>query len=227
MSLLTAKEFEYQNLKSAIAFGWIGVAATLLVGTGEFLVHYSSSGYNGADHFTWLRNIPSVRASIGHGMMVFGMPLYIFGYYHLYLCLQPSHKVLSRMLLVLGVFAFVIGGVWAGSRVMLIEILKSENQVLIDFYKSHYEILVQILRVLVLLISVIWVYLILATKTIYSKWMVLVNPILMLGLVFIIYILFPVIGSFLVPAAMNVTHLILFSFSLKSLYKFLNHEKRF
>lgn len=220
MSTPFHKGLSTRELKSAILFGLLGVSATILVGAGEFLVHYSASGYNGADDFNWLRNILSDRISIGHGLMVLGMPLYIFGYYHLYLCLQTGHRALAKVVLVLGIFAFVIGGVWAGSRAMLTEIVKSENRVLIEYYKSHYEILVQVLRILIFLISVIWIYIILATNTIYSKWMVLVNPILILGLVFITYFLLPSIGSFLVPTAMNITHLILFSFSLRTLYKY-------
>lgn len=215
------KELNLKILQSAILSGWLGILATLLVGTGEFLVHYSSIGYGGAENFSWLKNIPLTRGSIGHGLMVLGMPLYIFGYYHLYLCLQSSQRMLARVLLILGVFAFVIGGVWAGSRAMLVEIVKSENQELIDFYKWHYEVLVQILRILVLLISIVWVYLILTGNTIYPKWMVLVNPILLLGMIFITYFIAPAIGSYLVPTAMNITHLVLFSLSLKSLYKFL------
>jgi len=205
--------------RNIIIFGWAGLAATILVGIGEFLVHYSATGYTGANNFTWLTSIPANRISIGHWLMVLGMPFYIFGYYHLYLCLRKGDEILARMLLVLGVFAFVIGGVWAGSRAMLTEIVKSENQLLIEYYKSHYEILVQVLRILILFISVLWVYIILTTKTIYPKWMALVNPILILGLIFVAYFLLPFFGSFLVPTAMNVTHLILFIFSLRASYK--------
>lgn len=216
-----SKELNGKILQSAILSGWLGILATLLVGTGEFFVHYSSIGYDGAENFSWLINIPRTRVSIGHTLMVLGMPLYIFGYYHLYLCLQSSQRVLARILLILGVFAFVIGGVWAGSRAMLVEIVKSENQELIVFYKWHYEVLVQILRVLVFLVSIVWVYLILTGNTIYPKWMALVNPILLLAMIFIIYFITPAIGSYLVPTAMNITHIVLFSLSLKSLYKFL------
>lgn len=196
-----------------VFFGLLGMAASLVVGIGEFLVHFSATGYQGAEQFLWLKTIDTWRISIGHFIMIAGMPLYLFGYWHFYLMLRNGSEMLARTVLTLGIVAFMIGGVWAGSRALLTELVKSENQTLIAYYQTHYEVLVQVLRILLFLISIIWVYVILKTKTHYPKWMAALNPVLILALVFISYWLVPTLGKYLVPTAMNVTHFILFLIS--------------
>ncbi|MBS1541909.1 MAG: hypothetical protein JSS73_14755 [Bacteroidetes bacterium] len=227
MGKINEKSLTLIEAKPVFVFGLFGLIASIIVGAGEFLVHYSANGYRGADNFTWLKDISPSVAVVGHVLMIMGMPLYIFGYYHIYLCLQTGHKVLSKLVLVLGIVAFMTAAIWAGSRLMLIEIVKLGDQHLIDFYKSHYEILVQVLRVLIFFISALWVYIIISTKTIYPKWMAVVNPILILGVVFGVYFLVPSIGSFLVPTAMNVTHLIVFTFSLHTSINSTRYENKF
>ena len=200
-------------------FGICGIAATILVGTGEFLVHYTSTGYIGTEKFLWLKGIEPGRITAGHFLMLTGMPLYLFGYGHLYLTIRPGSELLGRLLFVLGIFAFMTGGVWAGSRALLTEIVKADDQALILYYHNNYEVLVQVLRLLIILISIVWAYAILKTKTLYPKWVAIFNPALVLGLVFLIYFTVPSVGKFLVPTAMNVTHFIVFSLSMATYAK--------
>lgn len=197
-----------------LTFGICGIAATLLVGTGEFLVHYTNTGYVGAEQFLWLKDINPNKIIIGHFLMLAGMPLYLFGYGHFYLTFRQGSELLGRVILVLGILAFMTGGVWAGSRALLSEIVKAENTALIAYYQNNYEVLVQVLRLLIVLISIIWIYAILKTKTAYPKWVAICNPALILALVFLIYFIIPLVGKFLVPTAMNVTHFFIFTISL-------------
>jgi hypothetical protein len=192
----------------------MGVLASLIVGAGEFLVHYSATGYEGATDFVWLKQSNHSIVIIGHFLMLIGLPLYIFGYYHFYLTIRQGSENLARTILVLGIIAFTIGGVWAGSRALLTEIVKSESIELINYYKAHYEILVNVLRLIVLLISVAWVVAIGFNNTRYPKWLAWFSPVIILVLVFLAYFLLPSLGKFLVPTAMNVTHLVVFSLSL-------------
>ena len=200
-------------------FGLIGLTASVLVGVGEFLIHYSSSGYTGVDDFLWLKNSSYQAVVIGHYLMLMGLPLYILGYYHIYLGIRVGHEFIARIILLLEIIAFMIGGVWVGSRALLTEIVKSGNLSLIDYYKQHYEILVNVMRVLILIISICWATAILISKTLYPKWMAIVNPIFILGLVFVTYFVFPSFGKYVVPTALNVTHFIFFSLSIFSIYK--------
>lgn len=210
----------YEEAKSIILFGVVGLLASLLVGAGEFLVHYSAAGYEGASDFSWLHQSNYGVVIIGHYLMLIGLPLYIFGYYHFYLAIRQGSENLARTILVLGIIAFTIGGVWAGSRALLTEIVKSENTGLIDYYKAHYEVLVNVLRFLILLISIVWVVAILFRNTRYPKWLAWFSPVVILVLVFLTYFLLPSLGKYLVPTAMNVTHLVVFTLSLITQYQY-------
>ena len=197
-----------------LTFGICGIVAAVLVGTGEFLVHYTNLGYEGAAEFLWLRHIDPGSTTFGHFLMLAGMPLYLFGYGHFYLTFRQGSELLGRAIFVLGVFAFMTGGVWAGSRALLTEIVKAQNPALISYYQTHYEVLVQVLRLFIILISILWIYAILKTKTGYPRWVALCNPALVLAMVFLLYFTIPAVGKLLVPTAMNVTHLVVFSVSL-------------
>ena len=145
------------EMQKQILFGWLGLSAALIVGAGEFMVHYSPSGYAGSEDFLWLKSIPTLTVSIGHFLMVLGMPLYIFGYYHLYLCLRMGSERMAITVLVLGIFCFYDRWSLGSSRALLTEIIKSDNRMLMSYYKTHYEILVKVLRLLMLVISGFWI----------------------------------------------------------------------
>ena len=92
----------------------IGVIASIIVGAGEYMLHYLPSGPDG--EMSMLDSVPLARASKGHFLVVFGAPLYMGAYYGLMRTFRPSSPKLSIGLLVAGVFSFMVGGVWVGSR---------------------------------------------------------------------------------------------------------------
>ena len=213
--------------KNIKLFGWLGLLASIMVGAGEFLIHFNSNGFNSEIPFGYFLGIEPNRFTIGQYLMVPFIPLYIFGYWHIYLALKPASEKLAKAVLTLGIFAFVIGGIWVGSRAHLgitIQALNEANvpelqQKIIASYELHVENLVQILRVVVLLISVFFTGAILKGGTLYPKWMAFFNPILLLIVVFALFFFVQPIGQYLAPTAMNVAHFGLFSASLFALNK--------
>lgn len=208
-------------------FGWLGLLGSIMVGIGEFLVHFNPEGFNSELPFGYFLGIDPSRFTVGQYLMVPFISFYIFGYWHLYLALRSGSEKLGRAVLTLGIFAFVIGGIWVGSRAHLGITIQALNefdvpelqQKIIASYDLHMENLVQILRVVVLLISVFFVWAILKGGTMYPKWMALFNPILLLITVFALFFLVRPIGQYLAPTAMNVAHFGLFSASLFALNK--------
>lgn len=206
-----------------IFFGYLGIMAAVMVGIGEFMLHYTAE-HSEAD-FGYFLSIPESRLTMGHYILVPFVPFYIFGYWHLYQALTPGSKNLAAAVLTFGIFAFVIGGMWVGSRAhlgVMIQSLQDANvpelqEKLIASYELHMENLVQILRVLVLLISVCFVWTILRGGTLYPKWMAFFNPILLLIIVFALFFFVRPIGQFLAPTAMNVAHFGLFTASIIAL----------
>ncbi len=206
------------NLKRT---GIIGLIGAVMVGIGEFLLHYNAAGYN-QGHYGFFVSIANWRLITGHFITVLFVPFYIAGYWHIYLSLKKGSNKMALAVLILGVFAFVSGGMWIGSRGMLGFMAKSyaageTSLSLLDKYQLLMETLVQILRVVVLAISIIFVTAILKGNTLYPKWMAWFNPVLILATVFLLFFLMPSIGNLIAPTAMNVTHVVVFSASLFAL----------
>lgn len=77
------------------------------------------------------------------------------------------------------------------------------------------EPLVNALRLAMLIISILWIVLVARGKTLYPRWMAIFSPIALLATIFIIYFyISPTLGAWLLPAAMNVVHVILFALSI-------------
>jgi len=201
-----------------------GVLATLgvfLVGVGEFMLHYSASGYAGAAEFRFLLHVPGWRLTAGHFLGVLCAPLYFLGYWHVHLALRPTSRPARLLLLGAAIYTFTIATVWLGSRAGLARLVQAQAEgaapgqfaALVDAYDLYSESLIQIVRLGVLAISGLFVALVLRGRTSYPRWIAAANPILLLALVFAAYFAVPAIGGYLVPSAMNVAHVLFFGLS--------------
>ncbi len=72
-------------------YGVIGLVGVIGVGIGEFLMHYTPSGYEG-EVFSFFKKIPQDRITTGHFLAVLSMPLYFAAYRHLYYILQKQNR---------------------------------------------------------------------------------------------------------------------------------------
>ncbi len=201
--------------------GILGLIGAVMVGIGEFLLHYNAGGYNGSN-YSFFASIADTRLIIGHFLAVFFVPFYIAGYWHIYLAIKKGSHALALGILILGIFAFAIGGMWISSRGMLGFMAKSvaageTSATLLDKYSLLMETLVQVLRIIVLAISVLFVTAILKGKTLYPRWMAWFSPALVLVAVFLTFFILPSIGNYIVPTAMNITHIVVFIASLIAL----------
>jgi hypothetical protein len=73
-----------------ILAGWLGALGALLGGQGECALHYSQSGYAGAETYRFFVQIAPWRLTLGHFLSIFSVPLYFAGYWHLYERLRPA-----------------------------------------------------------------------------------------------------------------------------------------
>lgn len=208
---------------SKVFTGLIGIAAALTVGVGEYLLHYDALARFSAGEYQFLVGINEKRTSIGHFLGVFGAPLYLLGCYHLYQMLRPANNKLAFTAFLIGSFGFVIGAVWIGSRASVSALMQlgSEPQIngLIALYQYRYESLLHLVRISVLLLSLIYCYLVLSGKSHYPKWMVACNPLFMVLLSFVVYLIAPGIGKHMLPIALNIGFFIFFSLSVCFAFK--------
>ncbi len=206
--------------------GYLGLVASILVGLGEYFLHYSSDILEHSKDYEFFKFVSLENLTIGHFLAVIGLPFYFAGYIHIYRMLKSGNETLARLVLAIGFIAFAVGGIWIGSRASIGTIVHlkdtmdtSTYQHLLGHYTNHMEILVEALRIVIATLSIVFVIAILKGGTYYKKWMAIFSPIVILILLVIMGKLLPSIGKHMLPILMNVTHFILFSLSLTQLNK--------
>lgn len=191
----------------------VGLIGSVVVGLGEYMLHFLPGGPSG--EVEMLNTVPLPRAGIGHFLVVFGAPLYFAGYYGLKKIFENDSPLFTRLLLVAGVLSFSIGGVWVSSRYLAAVVLQrslgtADYAYYLDQYEHHYQVLVWVLRILVLLVSIFYSTIILKNKLGLSKWIAIFNPIVLLIIIISSLMWYKPLGVHIAPIAMNVTHFIFF-----------------
>ena len=202
------------NTKLLLRTGQAGLAAAILVGIGEFLLHYDAQARY-TEGFTFFEGVTSGRATIGHFFGVLGAPLYVVGAYHIYLMLRPANEMAARIAGFIMAYGCVIGAVWIGSRATAVEIVAAGSiKEQIELYELRYENLLQLVRGAILVLSLVFIWLCLTGRTLYPRAMALLNPILLIVVSFVIFFTLPALGKYMMPIALNVAFFIIFSVSL-------------
>ena len=196
--------------------GLIGLLGAVLTGAGEFLLHYDALARFDVE-YAFLGGISEQRSNVGHFIAVLGAPLYIIGCWHIRLMLKPASDRWSLVAFFVMAYGFVVGLVWIGSRASISALInmppEAELSYLIGLYEFRYETLLQVIRVAVLILSIIFVALVVRGRSHYPRWMAWLNPILLIVASFAVYAVIPAIGKFLMPIALNVAFFILFLMS--------------
>lgn len=199
----------------------LGLLGACIVAIGESFLHYSSRVMMEAEAFQLFKHVSITHLKIGHFISVFGLAFYSAGYLGIYKMLKSGHENLARTVLILSFIAFSIGGIWIGSRAMVGNLVHMQEnfdpisyKLLMEMYDTHYEILVQILRIVIVLLSLIFSTTIIIYPTSFKKWMALFNPFLILIIILLIGLALPELGKFVIPALMNITHIIFFSLAI-------------
>ncbi len=213
-------------MKLTKTLGYLGLIASILVGVGEYFLHYSPSILEHPKDYEFFKFVSLNNLTAGHFLAVIGLPFYFAGYIHIYRMLKFGNETLARIVLAIGFIAFAVGGIWIGSRASIGNIVHLKDTVdastyqnLLAHYTNHMEVLVQALRIIIATLSVVFAIAILKGGTYYKKWMAIFNPIVILILLVVIGKLIPSIGKHMLPILMNVTHFILFALSLYQLNK--------
>ena len=199
--------------------GIIGLLAAVLVGTGEFLLHFDALGRFGeGGGYLFMQGINAQRTTIGHFLGVLGAPLYIIGFWHIMKMLEPANPLASRIAFAIMSYGIIVGVVWIGSRAGISTVVNStamtDTMTFISLYELRYENLLQVTRLAVLFFSVIFIGLVLSGRSRYPRWMALFNPILLILASFAIWAVAPTVGVYLMPIALNVAFAVLFLLSI-------------
>lgn len=208
-----------QEKNTLIITGVAGLLGSLGVGIGEWLMQFTQAGKLDETTYNYFLDVKVANLSLGHFLCVLTGPLYFVGYYHLGQMIDRTKGWLGKAITGLGIYSFGVGIAWIGGRVYLglgrkaVEAGEASPE-LFKALTEHNEPFIQVLRVSVLAISVLWIFGVLKGRSYYPKWMALLSPILILISIFILFAVAPSAGKYLLPSAMNVTHFIVFSVSL-------------
>lgn len=195
----------------------IGIIASVLVGLGEFLLHFLPEGPKG--EISMLYDVPLSRASKGHFFAVYAAPLYFVGYYGLMRFFKSTNQMLANLLMLFGILSFAYGSIYVSSRYFAAEVFqRSMNtpnfEIYLASYEKHYQSTVWALRVLILSVSVVYSILVVKNKMGMPKWLAFFNPIILLILILSTLAWAKPIGVYIAPIAMNATHFIFFGIIL-------------
>ena len=85
------------NERTAVLWaGFAGLAAAVVVGMGEFLLHFDTLARYGHG-FEFFTSVSHERATFGHFLGVLGAPLYVLGAWHLFKMLKPANPLWARI----------------------------------------------------------------------------------------------------------------------------------
>ena len=200
-----------------VVTGVIGLLGALLTGAGEFILHFDVLARFDVE-YEFLGGISEQRSNVGHFVAVLGAPLYLIGCWHIRLMLKPASDRWSLAAFLVMAYGFAVGIVWIGSRASISALVNmpvsTDMLHLIDLYNFRYETLLQVIRIAVLVLSIIFVALVVRGRSHYPRWVAALNPILLIVTSFVVFALAPTIGKYLMPIALNVAFFILFSASI-------------
>jgi hypothetical protein len=203
---------------NAVATGIVGLIAALLTGAGEFILHYDALARFGSENLYFL-GISAERTTLGHFIAVLGAPLYLVGCWHIYLMLKPANKTWAFVSFLVMAYGFLVGIVWIGSRASISALINTpaspEIEQLIALYDLRYETLLQVIRLAVLFLSVVFIWLTLGGRSHYPKWMAVLNPILLIVGSFVVFLVMPSVGKFMMPIALNIAFGVFFLLSTR------------
>ena len=198
--------------------GLLGLLAPILVGTGEFLIHFDPLARFSDSSYDFMLDTTETRLTTGHFFAMIGIPFYFIGSWHIYQMLRSASNKLAFTAFLIASYGFIFGAVWMGSRASIgslahhAELIKGTD--LVSLYQLRYETLLQVIRITTLILSGIYIYLVLTGRTRYPKWMAAVNPIVLILLSFLIFAFNKDIGIYIMPIALNVAFAIFFTCSL-------------
>jgi hypothetical protein len=195
--------------KILIVTGLIGLLAATLVGIGEFLLHFDPLARFTDGGYSFMYATSDQQQTWGHFLGVLSAPLYVVGCWHIYLMLKPANKKLAFIAFLLGSYGFMIGADWIGSRASIgaithLQTTESSLSSLVELYQLRYENLLTVIRITTLLLSIIIAYLAWTGRSHYSKITALFNPVILLLLNFVIFLIIPSIGKYMMPIALNI-----------------------
>jgi hypothetical protein len=176
-----------------------------------------------------MADIAQWRITAGAFIGVIVLPFQIAGLISVYHGLKPSGRVMPLIVviayahtLIMGV-AFHTSYAFIGSGWKLYNETGSGNKITSEIVKRfdfYWKVIVVIMLTELLFSSIMYALIIITGKTLYPRWMAILNPLCILLFLFpFIFILPAPVGGFIAPAYLNISTMVFFVFSTAVVYK--------
>lgn len=199
---------------------WLAVLGAALGAIGDTLLLYVPEGYYEDPQMGFMASISGDRLLAGHLLGVLAIPLEAGGLWLVWKMLQPAGRKMANLAVVLGAYVVSIGTATHAVFYPVAQAARTSPEA-VAHAKSFLD---PIAGLFVLGFFVLFILVIILTargKTLLPKWTVWTTPISIYILSILFYILVPVIGNVMIPAAFNlgmmVFYLILIRVSKKTL----------
>jgi len=220
-----------------LTMGLVGMVSALITIISDFiLIGKPSTAYLFLKMGTEsMADLAQWRIAVGAFIGVIVLPFQILGLIPVYYGLKSSGKVLPLIVvittahtLIMGV-AFHISYAFIGSGWRQFYEMDSGNKItseLVKRFDFYWRILVIIMLIEILFSSIIYAVIIAKGKTLYSKWMAILNPICLLTILFPFIFLLPApVGGFIAPAYLNISTIVFYGFSTAVIYSRLKRQE--
>lgn len=229
---------EIKTIKANIVLklGVVSICAVLLTIISDFiLIGRPNSAYSFLKLGTEsMGTLEQWRITIGTFIGVVVLPFQIAGLASVYQGLKPAGKIMPLIVVITNAHAIIMGVAFHVSYAFIGSGWKLHYEMgpnktttqIVDRFDFYWKIIVIIMFVELLFSSIVYVAIIIRRKTLFPKWMAILNPLCILIFIFPIILILPYpIGGFIAPACFNIATMIYLIFSTYIIYKKLNMQK--
>jgi len=214
-----------------LVVGLIGIIGVLITIISDFiLIGKPSSALSFLKLGTEsMADIAQWRITLGVFIGAVVLPFQIAGLISVYQGLKPAGKLMPLIVVITNAHAIIMGVAFhisyafIGSGWKLYYETGRENEIIAEIVRRfafYWKIIVIIMFTELLFSSIVYVLVIMKGKTLYPKWMAILNPLCIVIFIFpLIFILPAPIGGFIAPAYFNISTMLFFSFSTTVIYK--------
>lgn len=222
--------------KTIMILGLIGIMGALITIISDFILIGKPT-----DAYSFLKlgtgtmiGFPEWRITVGTFLGVVALPIQIAGLVVIYYGLKPGGKKLSLLVFIIAAHALVMGVAFhvsyafIGSGWRLFNEIGVDNQLAAELMKKfdfYWRVIIIIMLTELALCSLGYVLMILKRKTLYPKWMAILNPLCIYIFMFPFVFTLPApFGGYIASAYLNLSTMVFFVLSTTAVY---NEAKRY
>jgi hypothetical protein len=173
-----------------------GITGSLISVLADISLTYFPKGIGGFEStftisvdkvYTVLENASHIRLLLSNYLATIGIPLGVFGLWHMFRLAQPAGKFIAPALFITGAIGYIAGTVFHASLSYLATLYRIKRGAtpeveealtgIISLFQHFSQPLAYVFFGAILIVSILFAVAVLSRKTVYPRWMIAVNPV--------------------------------------------------